>query len=247
MEYKSNTKKLWQLINSRIGKCKHQVSIIPYITVQGIKTYDPKSIANKFGQFYSELGANLAATIKPGRTSVQDYISKIPQNLNSLVINPTNPREIEKLINNLPNKSSSGHDNVSNVLLKQLNESISYPLALIFNQSIQDGVFSERMKTAEIIQLYKGKEQDLVINYRPILFLMTISKLLEKVFHTRIYRFLEKHQILYESQFGFHSIHSCEQAVANWWESYYRQENILQEFSWIYQKRSTRLTTKFCS
>ena len=213
LEYKSNTKKLWQLINSEISRCKHQGSVISYITIQGIKTYDPKTIANKSGQFYLELGANLAATIKPRRTSVQDYISNIPRNLNWLVINPTNPREIEKLIYNMPNKSSSGHDNVSNLLLKQLNESISYPLALIFNQSIQDGVVPERMRIAKIIPLYKGKEQDLIINYRPISLLMTICKLLEKVFYTRIYRFLEKHQILYEGQFGFCSRHSCEQAV----------------------------------
>ena len=107
-------RKLWQLINSRINKCKHRGSIIPFITVKGIKTYDPIRIANNFGQFYSEMGANLAATIKPGRTTAYDYIDKIPRIMNSAVLTPTNPREIEHLIRGLPNKSSSGHDNVSN-------------------------------------------------------------------------------------------------------------------------------------
>ena len=58
--------------------------------------HDSKSIANNFGKFYSELGENLASIIKPGGTSVNNYISKIPRNLNS-----------------------SRHDNISNVLLKQ--------------------------------------------------------------------------------------------------------------------------------
>ena len=127
--------------------------------------YDLKTIASKFGKFYSELGENLASTIKLSRTSVNNYISKIPLNLNSIVIRPTNQKEIEDLITSLPNKVNSGHDSVSNILLKQLNESISNPLALIFNQSIQDGVFPERKKIVEIIPLYKGKEQDFIVNY----------------------------------------------------------------------------------
>ena len=86
LEYKDNTRQLWQLINAHIEKHKHSGSIISYITVNGLKMYDPKSIANNFGKFYSELGENLASTIKPGPTSVNDYINKIPRNLNSVVI-----------------------------------------------------------------------------------------------------------------------------------------------------------------
>ena len=59
------------------------------------------------------------------------------------------------------------------------------------------------MKIAEIIPLYKGKEHDEVINYRPISLLMTISKLLEKIIYIRVYSFLEEHNILYDSQYGF--------------------------------------------
>ena len=43
---------------------------------------------------------------------------------------------------------------------------------------------------------------------------MTILKLLEKVVYSRVYNFLEHHQILYESQFGFQSCHSCEYAIS---------------------------------
>ena len=43
---------------------------------------------------------------------------------------------------------------------------------------------------------------------------MTISKLLEKILCSRMYTFLEKNEILYESQFSFQSRHSCEHAIA---------------------------------
>ena len=42
---------------------------------------------------------------------------------------------------------------------------------------------------------------------------MTISKLLEKVIYSCIYKFLEKNNILFESQYGFHTKQSCEQAI----------------------------------
>ena len=50
--YNSNSKKLWSLINNTLTKIKHKGSIIPYITVDGIKKTRPKDIANSFGDFY---------------------------------------------------------------------------------------------------------------------------------------------------------------------------------------------------
>ena len=79
------------------------------------------------------------------------------------------------MIASLLNKTSSGHDSVSNTLLKALNESIPYPLSIIFNQSLNQGVFPDLMKHAKVIPLYKGQQEDLVINYHPISLLMTIS------------------------------------------------------------------------
>ena len=69
------------------------------------------------------------------------------------------------------------------------------------------------MKQTEVVPLYKGKDMDIVINYRPISLLITISKILEKVIYRCVYSFLEKNNILYQSQYGFRSKHNCEQAI----------------------------------
>ena len=78
---------------------------------------------------------------------------------------PTTVPEIEQLINQLPNKSSHGYDEISNQMLKSLCKSISFPLCNIFNDSIKNGIFPKLMKQAEVIALYKGKEMDARINY----------------------------------------------------------------------------------
>ena len=123
------------------------------------------------------------------------------------------PTEIEKITKALPNKTSHGHDKISNIMLKNLIEVISHLLSLIFNQLIATGSFPERMKQVEVVPLYKGKDMDIVINYRPISLLVTISKALEKVIYRQVYSFLEKNDILSQSQYGFHTKHNCEQAI----------------------------------
>ena len=212
-QYKDSTRQLWQLLNQTIGKCKNKGSIIPYITVDGVHTYAPNKIAENLGKFYSTVGQNQSASILAGKKNIDHYLSQITRSGKSVVMRQTNQAEVENLIKALPNKMSSGHDEINNVMLKSLCSAISYPLQLVFNQSIATGIFLDKMKIAEVIPLYKGKQRDIVINYRPISLLMTISKLLKKVIYSRIYKFLEKNNILFESQYGFHTKPSCEQAI----------------------------------
>ena len=181
IDYKQNAKKLWSLINNTIKKVKHKGSIIPYITVKGLKQYNPSKIANCFGEFYSNLGPSLAKQILPGTTSISTYLGNIPRTVNSMVLHPTTVPKIDTLIRKLPSKTSHGLGNTSNTILKSLRTSITFPLCHIFNCSLLEGSFPERMKRAEVIPLYKGKDMDIMINYQPISLLSTLSKLLEKV------------------------------------------------------------------
>ena len=175
-EFRHKTKDLWKVINNIIGKNKHRGAIISHITVNGIKTYNPKVMANEFARFYSNLGANLATKIKPGSTTLQDYLNHIKRVDASLILKPILQLEVEDIIWKLPNKTSYGHDRISNLVLKCLLDCISFPLCSIFNQSIAEGKFPSAMKNAEVIPLYKGKEFDKVSNYRPVSLLIMIFK-----------------------------------------------------------------------
>jgi hypothetical protein len=50
-------------------------------------------------------------------------------------------------------------------------------------------------------------------NYRPISLLSIFNKLLEKLVFNRISCFIEKHNILYNKQFGFRAKHSTLHAI----------------------------------
>ena len=213
VDCKQNTKELWKTINSIICKYKHSGSLISYVTIEGVRTYNPHKIANAFGKFYSTLESSLAKQINPGVNTIDYYLGKIPRNENSMVMQPTTQRELEQIITKLPNKTSYRHDMISNKLLKSLSTSISLPLTHIFNQYISQGKFPDQMKIAEVVLLYKGKSTDELVNYRPISLLLTMSKLLEKVIYKRLIKFADKYKIIYESQYGFRTKRSCEHAM----------------------------------
>ena len=69
------------------------------------------------------------------------------------------------------------------------------------------------MKLADVVPLFKGGNNVLLMNYRPISLLPTISKLLEKIMYNRTYEFLDLNNIFFNSQYGFRKKHSCEHAI----------------------------------
>ena len=188
-------------------------SAIEYLKIGNLDIYDTKLISEEFAKHFSSVGSRYANKITNPNTTFTQYIRNIPNNPTSMFMSPTSKIEIERMIEKLPNKKSKGHDDISNLLLKRIKSSISHPLETIFNKSLQEGSFPEIMKHADVIPLYKSKEKYIVNNYRPISLLVTISKILEKIVYTRIYNFLCTTDQLYQSQYGFRTGHSCENAI----------------------------------
>ena len=97
--------------------------------------------------------------------------------------------------------------------MKQCIDSYIDTLTLLINQSIQQGVFPAELKIARVIPLYKGVNNQLIHNYRPISVLPFFSKIFEKIVSKYVLRFLDDNNILYEYQFGFGKHHSTSHAI----------------------------------
>ena len=151
---KQNTKKLWQLINVVIQKTNNGQHVVEYLRSENSIINCPKKIADAFGNYFSEIGQKLGASIKTAKTNAKSYIGKIPVNNKSLFLYPTTEREIKIIIEKLPNKSSSGHNDISNNLLKKNGKSILQPLQIIFNNSMNEGAFPDAMKLANVVPLH---------------------------------------------------------------------------------------------
>ena len=91
-------------------------------------------------------------------------------------------------------------------ILKKVIQNIVSPLTYICNKSFINGVFPDEMKIAKVIPLFKAGEKNKFTNYRPVSLLPQFSKVLEKLFNVRLEKFLVKHNILSENQYGFSHI-----------------------------------------
>ena len=132
---------------------------------------------------------------------------------NSIFLAPTDPQEILGIINRLHNKKSYGVDGISTSLLKVLKNEIIEPISKLINKSLSEGKFPNNLKISKIIPIYKSKSRECVDNYRPISILPSVSKIYEKVVFKRVYAFLDQHNIIYESQYGFRPKHSTIDAI----------------------------------
>ena len=138
-EYKSNTKKLWKVINEICSKNNDKTSAIDSLKIENFHEYNADKISNHFGKYVSEVGKAFAMKIPDPKKPINMYLSVIGRNHSTLMLTPVTEREIVKIINKLPAKHSSGYDNISNVLLKKLNNVLSPIICKLCNMSLSTG------------------------------------------------------------------------------------------------------------
>ena len=158
-EYRQNGRKLWQLINRIIGKENNKQNSIESLKIDNLIKYDSESITNSFNDYFSNVGECLAKQQACNGLGLSNYLKGLHQYDASMFLYPTSRIEIQAVIKYLPNKGSSGYDNISNLLLKSLSDQISNPLEIIFNKSLEEGLFPTNMKKADIVPLYKSKDK----------------------------------------------------------------------------------------
>jgi len=94
-----------------------------------------------------------------------------------------------------------------------MSEQIAMPFSHIVNKSFTTGIFPVKLKMAKVIPLSKGGDQCEIKNYRPISILPIFDKIIEKLMHTRMTSFLDKHKIINPCQYGFQKHRSTTLAI----------------------------------
>ena len=120
----------------------------------------------------------------------------------SIFLKPAEDTEVSKIISNLKNKCTQDI-RISSLKLAGEDPNFIHALAETVSVSLVEGVFPQPLKLARVIPIHKGGSKTDVSNYRPISLLAAISKVYEKVMHSRIAEFLKTNYSLYDQQYGF--------------------------------------------
>ena len=110
-----------------------------------------------------------------------------PQNCNILNIIDITRQQIEDIISTLEVNKAAGPDLISHKLLKNIKQSISKPLQILFNMSLLDQTFPQKWKHSLVNPLFKKGDKSLACNYRPISLLSCVGKLMERCIYKHLY------------------------------------------------------------
>ena len=204
-------KKIWKGIRE-IVHCKPSSNERTITIVENEKEItDPREIADRFNQYFANIGKNIASQIPVTSKCPMDYLNR--PSCDSFYLFPTSSTEIETEIGKLQLGKAVGPSSLPVNIMKLIRFVISKPLELIFNASFATGIVPSEFKVANVIPIFKNGSQYDLCNYRPISLLSIFNKILEKLMYTRLIKFLEKNNVLSEKQFGFRSGHSTQQAI----------------------------------
>ena len=218
---KLKSSEIWKGISSVVNIKASKSLSIKLLNENHNLVSDPKIISNVFNNYFSTIGPEIERKIPTVPGSFKDYFNKRDKN-GKFVINPSNcsfflaptvPGEIEKLIDALDVKKSTGPNSIPAFILKILKPFFSFWLSQLINLSFKVGIFPDILKIAKVIPLHKKECKLNFQNYRPISLLSVFSKIFEKTIYTRIYSYLVKNNLIFDKQFGFRSNYSTNHAL----------------------------------
>ena len=214
----TRNKDFWKAIKPIFSKTKTKSDNIPLREDDNIIT-DCKEVCQIFNKFFSEIGSNIGNAEDNSRP-IEEIISgytnhpsivmireKINLTQNNISLTDVTERDVHKIIRKLSSKKASGYDEISVKFIKMTSKSIVKPLTQIANKCIQQNIFPDRMKMANITPLYKKKDKLNKDNYRSVNLLIALSKILEKILSNQIYDHMQSS--FHEYLSGFRKGHGC--------------------------------------
>ena len=115
--------------------------------------------------------------------------------------------KIEFILKNLLTNKASGFDGIGKIILKNLSETLSKLLNLLFRTFIKKRFFPTYWKKSQVAPIFKENKKASVERYRPISLLCSASKVFEKIVFDNIYPKVQP--FLENAQYGFRRTRSA--------------------------------------
>lgn len=189
LNMRRNPKAFWTYIKSLRGGSNHPKSF----TLENKEFSDGIDICNAFNSFFQSVFG------KP--LNEYNFTNSGTDSIDSMSGLTISKSTIEKTLHNLDTTKGGGSDGVNPYFWQQCSSSVTLPLYIIFNQSLQDGIFPALWKRALIVPIHKKGTKVKIENYKGISKLNTIGKLFEKIVYNSIY--LTIHKSMSDKQHGF--------------------------------------------
>ena len=199
---------MWERIRETISTFKKGSNNIKCIQI-GKKTLSPTHL--KFNRHFTSVAKQIEEKLIKPKHHYSRYLKN--PNSNSFFITPTYNEEVLSEIKNLKKDESSQSSSIPVKILKLLQTPLSKPISLIANLLFSTGIFPTNLKIASVILIFTKDDHTSCNNYCSVWLFSNISKIIERLIHSRLMTFLDANKILYERQVGFRHNHSTNHAL----------------------------------
>lgn len=205
-----NSKTLWKNIKSITYSHRTKSDNTKLLSLK----LSPLESVNYTNQYFANLGKELAGDILKSL----NIPNQLPRNvektqLNSFTLLDTDYKEVHDVLFALKSESAPGWDNIPTKFLKLAHMEVIPVICHLANLCFTHSIFPKQLKLSVVTPVFKNGDLYDVNNYRPISVLPSISKILERLINRRLISYLNKYELLSDSQYGFRSGRSTEDAV----------------------------------
>ena len=197
--HKNNLKATWKLIGVLVNKMPNSGVTIKKLIYENKCYTDKASIAHQLNNYYINVGRNLADTLPRNDADPTHYITRSFQS--SFMFRGICTQEVHDTIMNINLKKYT--IGIPQLCIKLACNYISEALTLIFNESLCQGIVPDSLKVSKVTPVDKGGIPTDPSNFRPISTLSALMQVFEKLVYKQFINYIEKHDILFQFQFGF--------------------------------------------
>ena len=166
-----------------------------------------------FSKIFCTVATNIQSKINFAHKSFNHFL-KNPCN-ESISTKPCTNKEIIDIISDLSSNKTTGPSSILIKIMELAKDFIASNLTVPFNLSFISGVFSDKLKIAKTLPVFKKGSKLECSDYRPISLLSNLDKIIEKLMHKRLMEFLNEQKVLYCKQYGFRKSFSTAHAIIN--------------------------------
>ena len=209
-QLEGDPKRFWRLVKTIVpGKTKAKARINLNDDEGRGAEINENEVAGYVNEFFTSIGPNLAKS----HNSCWEFLGEeVDENC------PRFEADFElvfRLCKEINTTKSSGFNDISSMIFKDAFVVLVPQLVYLFNLSFATGRFPNKWKEATIIPLFKGGNKNDVGNYRPVSLLPIPGKIIERVVHANLSKFLNRNEVITDKKGGFRKGFSTMSSIAD--------------------------------
>jgi hypothetical protein len=181
-------RKFWKFVSNR-WKPKSDISVIEH---DGAPITDTALKVELFNEYF--------ASVYTKDNGIALPVAHVRECIDFVVFDS---ETVLKHLKGVKPKFSCGRDLVPSYALRELSESLAFPLSILYSACFELSRLPDCWKIAKIVPVHKKSAKTAIQNYRPISVLPGFSNVMESIVCEELTNFLEENSKFNNQQFGF--------------------------------------------